>query len=79
MVVFVVVVVPSWALTKGKVRLASSVFAETPTIVDSLAFGPRVTVLVQPAPKSVTAAIAASFFMLLCILPLMFCFSVRES
>ena len=62
---------------KGTVMLASSVLAEAPTIVDSLAFGPRVTVLVQPAPKSVTAAIAASFFMLLCILSLVLCLSVE--
>ncbi len=60
--------VPISALTSGIVTLAPLLVVEAPTIVDSLAFGPRVTVLVQPAPKSVTAAIAAIFFMIYFIL-----------
>jgi hypothetical protein len=62
------VVVPTEALTSGKVRLAPSSFAEAPTIVDSLAFGPRVTVLVQPAPRSVTVATATSSFFIFSVL-----------
>ena len=63
MVLEAVVVVPTEALTRGKVTLAPSASADAPKTVVSLAFGPRVTVLVQPAPMStVTAAIATSVF-----------------
>ena len=58
----VVVVVPSSALTSGKVRLAPDSLAEAPMIPSALAFGPRVTVLVQPAPRSAIVAIAISVF-----------------
>jgi hypothetical protein len=58
-----VLVVPTSALTSGKVTLAPDSLAEAPTIPSSLAFVPRVTVLVQPAPKStITAAVATSVF-----------------
>ena len=49
-------------LINGTVTLAPSVVAEAPTIPSSLAFGPRVTVLVQPAPTSMITAIAISVF-----------------
>ena len=54
-------------LINGTVRLAPSVEAEAPTIPSLLAFGPMVVVLVQPAPTSMTTAIAISVFMFLCV------------
>ena len=54
-------------LTKGRVKLAPSVPAEAPTYEASLAFGPRVTVLVQPdATKiSVPTTIVTNVFIFL--------------
>ena len=53
--------------SRGRVKLAPPVPADAPSTVDSLAFGPNVTVLVQPdatksaAPTSVTI----TFFILI--------------
>ena len=56
-------VVPTEALTRGKVTLAPSASADAPKTALSLAFGPTVTVLVQPVKTRATAAIANSAFM----------------
>ena len=58
---------PRVALARGRVRLAPSVPAEAPTTEASLAFGPRVTVLVQPdATKiSVPTTIVTNVFIII--------------
>ena len=65
-VVFVVAG-PRVALARGRVRLAPSVPAEAPITEASLAFGPRVTVLVQPdaAKMSVPTTIVTNVFIII--------------
>ena len=53
-------------LTRGRVKLTPSWPADAPRSLDSLALGPRVTVLEHPIVSSVIAAISVtSVFMLL--------------
>jgi hypothetical protein len=58
---------PRVALARGRVRLAPSVPAAAPKTEASLAFGPRVTVLVQPdaAKMSVPTTIVTNVFIFL--------------
>ena len=58
---------PRVALARGMVRLAPSVPAEAPKTEASLAFGPRVTVLVQPdaTKMSVPTTIVTNVFIII--------------
>jgi hypothetical protein len=54
-------------LSRGRVKLAPPVPAEAPITVSSLAFGPRVTVLVQPdaTKKSAPTTIVTNVFIII--------------